>query len=153
VYWRTKQVVFSQAFMNAVLAAFNVRPAASLIGAGKLRLSHDPAFNPQPSSTIASLAANETNFSGYPAGGAALVLVPGVNLTPIIQAGIATAVFEAFTAAPFVADTITGWWCDDGVNLVAGEAFGPGNAVPIGAPGDFLQLDAILPIRMMELAS
>jgi hypothetical protein len=144
-----QNVVLGQTFTNELLTALTLRPAAAIIAAGKLRLSHDPAFNPTSQSTIAALAANEVNYSGYPAGGLAAVISGAVNQTPQKQAVIVNGLFEATPAGPFVPDQAYGWWIDDGTNFVAGEAF-PGHAAAgFANPGDYLDLTAIIPIGMI----
>jgi hypothetical protein len=145
--FKSQNVIYGTAFLNTVLAAFKTIPAAALIATGKLRLSHDPAFNPVPGTALAALVAQEANFSGYPAGGAAVVLSAPVNLSPTAQGAVVSNLFLATTASPFVNDNCTGYWIDDGTNFIMGEAFGAGQAAAFSSPGDFLELIVELPMQ------
>lgn len=149
-FWVAQNVVYGRTFSDTILAALSARPAAALIAAGKLRLSKDPAFAPNPASTVAALAANEADFSGYVAGGSALALSAAVNLSPSIQGVTDVALFTAAVAVPFVSNAVTGWWVDDGANFVAGEAFPNGQTANFATPGDFLQLVAELPVNLLQ---
>jgi hypothetical protein len=145
VYYASKSVVFGTAFAKTVLAALKTAPANPLINTGKVRLSHDPAFNPIPASTVAALVAQEASFSGYTAGGIAVALSAPLNLTTQVDGVLTSALFLAVTASPFVADVAYGWWIDDGTNVIAGEAFAGGVNVGFNGPGDFLDLEVFLP--------
>ncbi len=145
----TSQVVgYGLAFMDTVMQAFTTLPAAKLINTAKLRLSHDPAFSPTPGSTIAALAAQEANFTGYPAGGAAFATGTPIHLAPSID-GAGTAVFfQATTGAPFTADTVYGYWVDDGTNVIAYERFAGGVAMPFTSPGVGMEMVVFLPFPL-----
>ena len=149
----TKSVVFGQVFANQVLAGMAVLPSTALLATSKLRLSNDPNFNPTPLSTVASLAANEAVFTGYTAGGVAVALVQALNLSTQIQGAGQVKVFVAVAGTPFVPDTLTGWWIDDGTVLQVASAFGASGPYAIGSPGDFLELLALLPVNLLQLAS
>jgi hypothetical protein len=139
--------------MNAVIAAFKTVPGAALIVAGKVRLSQDPSFAPTPDSTIAGLAANEADYSGYAAGGIAAVLSAPVNLSNNAQGTIISATFTAVSATPFVPNQVYGWWLDDGTNFIAGERFVNNGQAPFGAVGDFLALIVLLPGQLLQPTS
>lgn len=146
--YTSQAVVLSQVFANELLLAISTRPGAALVAAGKIRLSIDPAFNPTPQTTLASLAANEANFSGYPAGGVAAVFSAGLNVSPSIQGSQALATFIATVAGPFVPNVVTGYWIDDGTNPVIMEKFANGATASFANPGDFLDLNTITPVPM-----
>jgi hypothetical protein len=148
--WQSKQVIWGLAFANTVLAALKTVASGALIASAKLRLSNLSTFNPTPASTIAALAANECAYSGYTAGGIAVVLTTGLILSPACQGAVTTGVFEATTASPFVPDTAYGWWIDDGTNFICGEKFGTGTYAAFAAPGNFLDLAAFLPFQLTQ---
>jgi hypothetical protein len=147
--WKTKSAVLSQYTRNAQLSALVTRPAGAIVGNPHVNLTHDPAFNPTPTTTLAALVAQVASFSGY----VPVVPVPvaPVNLDPATQGMIWSAVFEATVASPFVGDTITGYWEDDGTNMVLAEAFGVGNSIPIAAPNDYVQIDGIYPLASPQV--
>lgn len=148
--WTAKQIVFGRTFADTILAALTARPATALIVTPKVRLTTDPSFNPQPSNVIADFTASEANYSGYTAGGIAPTLSGALNLTPTIQGVNATVLFIATTASPFVTSNVTGWWLDDGTNVIAAEAFGPGNVAAFASAGDFLNLEIRLPVGLFQ---
>jgi hypothetical protein len=154
VFWSALQAVFGRAFADTVIAAFKARPAGPLVSAtAKFRLSKDAAYNPTPDSTIAGLAANEADYSGYTAGGETVVLSAAVNLSSIGVGALATQLFEATVAGPFVPANVYGWWIDDGTNVIAAEAFPVGTVATFASPGDFLDLTAVLPVRFYQSTS
>jgi hypothetical protein len=144
---------YGQAFLDTVLAAFKTVPGGALIVAGKLRLSKDPAFAPTPQSLIADLTPEECDFSGYTAGGYGLTLSAPVNLSTTVEGVLAGATAIATTASPFVANNVYGYWVDDGANVVLSEAFGAAGPIPIGAAGDFAQVDLRLPVGYVQPAA
>jgi hypothetical protein len=149
-FYQAIQAIYGQTFVNTVLAAFKTVPGGALVTAGKLRLSNLQTFNPTPANTISDFSANECAYSGYTAGGIAVVLTAPVNLSTIVDGVMFTALFEATSASPFVPDTAYGWWIDDGTNVIAAERFANNGAAGFGAPGAFLNLTAILPMRLMQ---
>lgn len=146
----SQQIGYGRAFADTVVGAFGTVPANALIHLAKLRLSHDPAFAPTPESTVAGLAAQEAVFTGYPAGG--LTFTPGspVNLSPLAQGAVSTAIFTAGGGGSFTPDTVYGYWIDDGTNVIAYEAFPASQQVPLAAPGDFLVLVIQLPEQLRQ---
>jgi hypothetical protein len=138
--YATQQAVYGTAFLNSILAAFKTVATAALVATAKVRLNINPAFNPGPGDTIAENAANEANFTGYTAGGAAVMLGSPVNLSPTCQGAIATANFAATSSGTFVSNVIHGYWIDDGTNVIFAEAFPAGVSFTFGVPGDFLEL-------------
>jgi hypothetical protein len=151
--YTAQQVTVGLTFADELLTALTTRPAAAIIAAGKIRLSQDPAFNPTPQSTVAALAANEATYSGYAAGGIALVLTVGLNLSPSIVGAVASALFVASGGGPFVSNNVYGYWVDDGTNLVVGEKFAGGGIASFGAPGDFLDLNVAVPLALGQKTS
>ena len=148
--YTAQNVVFGRDFLNTVLAALKTRPAAELIATGKVRLSQDPGFNPTPGSAIADFSPGEADYSGYAAGGIAYTVPDPVNLSATIQGLTVTVVFKAGTASPFVANSCTGWWLDDGSNVIMAERFANNGQAQFQSPGDFLALDTRLPMSLMQ---
>lgn len=148
--WSTQQLTFGTAFMQTVMAALKTVPGDPLINAAKVRLSVDPAFAPSPGSKISDLAPQEANYSGYAAGGIAVVLSNPVNLSNTCQGSIAEATFTATTADPFVSGSVTGYWIDDGTNFICGEAFPSGQKATFSAPGAFLALIVQIPMQAIQ---
>jgi hypothetical protein len=146
-------VVYGTTFLNTVLAAFKTVASAALIATAKVRLSHNPSFVPNPGATITGLAAEECNYSGYAAGGVALVVGSPVNLSTSCQGAVTGLQFLATAASPFVSDNAYGYWVDDGTNVILQEAFPGGMAVPFGAPGDFLELILEIPQQATQPTS
>jgi hypothetical protein len=148
--YESQNVVLSQYIRNAQLKALTTRPAGPLIGFGAVHLSHDPAFNPQPNSPLSYFTSQEMLFSGY----VAQVPVPvvPVNLDNVTQGLIWTVVFEATTATPFVPDTATGYWWDDGTQFTTAERFANNLQIAIQAANDYIQIDGIYPLASPQAA-
>jgi hypothetical protein len=149
--YKSQNVVLSQYVRNAMLSALFARPAGPLVAYGKAHLSHDPAFNPQPNTALSALTGQEANFSGYTPQ-VPTPVVP-VNIGTTTQGLIFTSVFEASTGAPFVGDTITGYWFDDQTNLTVGERFANNLTIGIAAPNDYVQVDVIVPLNSPQIAA
>lgn len=146
----SQQVTFGKAFLNSVVAAWKTVASAALIATAKVRLSNNPGLVINPGLTIAELAANECAYSGYTAGGLALVVGAPANLSPTCQGAVTGLQFLAASASPFVPDTAYGYWVDDGTNFIAGEAFPGGVGFSFGAAGDFLELVLELPLQSTQ---
>jgi hypothetical protein len=143
--YASQQVVYGTAFLDTIIAALKTVPAAALINGAKVRLNTNLAYNPQPGDSITTNTANEANYSGYTAGGIAVVLGTPVNLSPTCQGTIFNATFTAATASPFVPNVCYGYWVDDGTNVIMGEKFAAGTSYSFGSPGDFLELIGQVP--------
>lgn len=149
-YYASQSVVFGLDWINTVLAAYKVAPLAALTDLAKLRLSKDPSFNPTPASTITDLEANEADYSGYAAGGVAVVLSAPVLLSTVCSGVLFPYTFLATSASPFVPATVYGWWMDDGTNFIAGERFANSQNAGFAAPGAFLALTTVLPFQTRQ---
>jgi hypothetical protein len=148
--WTTANLGFGRAFADSIIAALKTAPANPLINLGKLRLSKDPAFAPTPGSAIADLTPHEADFSGYPAGGAAVVLSAPVNLSAACQGGLFSQTFVGVGGPPFVGNQIYGYWVDDGTNVICFEPFGAAGFSDIGVVGDFLTLNLQIPEQLLQ---
>ncbi len=151
--WNSQNVVYGAAFVETVLAAYKALTAVALVASGKIRLSKLPGFNPQPGATVASLEANEADFTGYTGGGYTCTLSAQVNVGVNIVGLTAAALPIAGTADPQVQNVIYGWWLDDGTNMVAAEAFPTGTTFAFNSPGDYLDLEIVLPFMFNQRAA
>lgn len=153
--YQAKNVIVSKTFGDAIVAAFSARPAAALLGATpKLRLGTDPGMVIDKTTTLADLAAQEANYSGYTAGGVTPTVTGPVNEGEDQVAAVVNNVFVATTASPFVGNTVCNWWIDDGTNLVVGETLDEADRVEIAEAGDFYDLLAVLPVSLrVEVAA
>lgn len=149
VHHTTQNVVIGRTWMRVVLAAMAADPNAALIVTPKIRLSKNPLLSITPQTDIADLEAAEADFTGYTAGGITWTVGVPVNLGPT-RVGLQFPVsYVAGTADPFVANTIYGWWADDGTNLIVGEVFVPPLTYGFATQGDFLQLDLVMPVALV----
>jgi len=151
--YASQSVVFGQTFANTVVAAWKTVALAPLIATPKVRLVNSPSFTINPQTTIAELAAVECNYSGYAAGGIALVVGSPVNLSNAAQGAVTGLQFVSTTATPYVGATAFGYWIDDGTNLIAGEMFAGGFSADFGSAGSFLELILQLPIQLNQATS
>lgn len=151
-YYTTQSVIYGRAWVNTVLAALAVDPAAALIVTGKIRLSKDPAFNPTAASTKTELAAQEADYTGYAVGGVAFVPGAPVNLTANQQGVVDPVTFRAAADDPQIDNSVYGWWLDDGTNVVCAEKFADNASFSMAVLGDFLQLDVVLPFSLLQNA-
>lgn len=148
--WTAKNVIFGRSFVNTILAAMATDPGVELIDTALVRLSTNPSFAPTPDSTVAGLEALEADYSGYASGGIALVVGAPLNLAPTTQGVMTPVTFLAAPADPFIVNSVYGWWIDDGTNVIVAEAFPVGTIASFSSPGDFLQLDVVLPLRLYQ---
>lgn len=149
--YQSQTVVLSQYIRNAQLSVLTARPAGPLLGFGAAHLSHDPTLNPVGGTPLASLQAQEANFSGYTPQTPTPV-VP-VNQGPNTQGLIYSVVFEAAVASPFQADNITGYWWDDATNMTLAERFANNQVVGIAAPNDYVRIDVCFPLYYRQQAT
>ena len=147
--YSSQTITFGRAWLETVVAAWKTTASNPLINTAKLRLTTVSSFLPSPDATIAGLDANEANYSGYTAGGLAIVLSAPVNLSPTCVGSVVNETFIATAGSPFVPNVLTGYWADDGTNVIAMEAFG-GAGIPINGPGDFLALLMQLPLQALQ---
>jgi hypothetical protein len=147
--YSSQNITYGNAYQKTAALAQKTAPTNPLINTAKVRLSTQLGFSPSGTATIAELAANEANYSGYTAGGLALTLTGPVNLSALCEGMIAALTFLATTATPFVPNTLYGYWVDDGTNVIAQEAF-PAPGITIAGPGDFLALLLQLPQQVNQ---
>lgn len=151
--YASQSITYGQAFLNTIVAAWKTTASAALIATAKVRLIHEASFTISPQTTIAQLAAQECDYSGYTAGGVALVVGAPVNLSLNAQGAVTGIQFLATAATPFVADTAYGYWVDDGTNMIAGEMFAGGVGITFASAGAFLELILELPLQVNQATS
>jgi hypothetical protein len=149
--YASAQVTFGTAFLNTLMAALKTAPMNPLVNTAKIRLNTNPAFNPSPGDAISTNTANEADYTGYTAGGIAVSLSSPVNLSPTCQGVVASALFTATSASPFVSSVVYGYWIDDGTNVILAEKFAGGINVAFDAAGAFLELIVQLPAQAIQL--
>jgi hypothetical protein len=153
VYYQSQQLTFGTAFLNTLIAALKTTASGPLIDTGKLRLITQAAWVPTPGATIAALEAAEATFTGYTAGGIAVVLSTAVNLSPTCQGCLCSGMFTASAVVVAPAGSITGYWIDDGTNVIVMEAFAGGQVLTFANPGDFLDLNVAIPAQARQAAA
>jgi len=148
--YTSQEVTYGQAFGLTVVSALKTVPGQALINSAKLRLFKNPSLAPDPVTPLADLVAAECDFSGYPAGGIAVVLTVGLVLSNSCVGALTTGLFVADDTDPFVSGSAYGWWIDDGTNVIAVEKFAGGSAVPFAGKGAFLDLSVELPLQLLQ---
>ena len=140
----------SRSVMALASPALTAAPDDPLINTPKVRLSKDSAFNPTPDSTRAALAANEADFTGYTAGGYTPTFAGAVNMSTNVVARLANVIAIAGTADPFIANTVYGYWLDDGTNVVLAERFANGAVAAFGSTGDYLAIHLAFALPLLQ---
>jgi hypothetical protein len=148
--YTTAKVVYGKAFIQKWMAALTAAVTTGLLAAAKIRLSKDPQFNPTPDSVLSALAAQEADFSGYPAGGKALILAQGVGSSAGAYSDLAQVLFTGAPATPQVVNTITGYWVDDATEFCIGERFTAGLTVPFESAADYFGLTLLVPLMLYQ---
>ena len=141
MYRISQSPVWQVAVLDALLAALNARPAGALFTTPKLDLYVN---NYAPTGNDAFSAFTLATFHGY-AEVTPVFNAPG-NLQGNDQAVTSSGFFQA-TAGGITVATCYGYLLSDGAaNVYFAEQF----AVPVGFanPGDFLDLDLVLPLKL-----
>jgi hypothetical protein len=122
---------------SAMLATLSARPAAALLTNPLIHLFQGAPII-TPDMPIATLTAQEANFTGY-ASQALPALVGPVNLA-VYSDGLIFDVTWIVGANPIATNNITGYWIDQnaGADWVIAEMFT--QSVPMAIAGDFLNL-------------
>lgn len=144
--WAAQKVVLAKRIADLLLGTLSARPAGALLTAPKLHLSKDAAFAVIPTSSSVTLALQEADFSGYAAGGVAVVFVGPVNMGSQADGLIMDNVFLRTLGTPDIGESVYGWWIDDAAGFVCGEAFGQPLALDLVE--DFLDLLIAVPINL-----
>lgn len=139
--YQTQSIVWGTAFIDAMQAALDVRPAAALLTTPKFHLSKDPGVSITPASVAATLALQESNMSGYTAGGYAVTLSASVSPFADERARLFSQLILRSVGSPDIGNIVYGWWID-GTTFVCGEVF----ATPIDLtdPSSYLDMLAVL---------
>jgi hypothetical protein len=133
----------ARGLLNLICAAYKTTATGPLAPTLAVHLFDSGGLSLNPDTTLAALTAVESAFSGYAM--QSLTLSGPVEFSPLAQGMLGNVTFTATTASPFVTGNATGYWVDDGTNLVLAEQFGPGFNVPFGLVGAFLDLSVVLP--------
>lgn len=146
-------VVWGQAAAAAALGLIAQEQNPPLTESAVVRLSTNPAFNPTPTSTVASLAATEADFSGYTAGGTPITTWAVANQSAVAQGAMASVLFLATSATPFVDGIVYGYWIDNGSIVLVAERFANSQFFTFGSPGDYLELLTVLPFQLNQAST
>lgn len=136
----TVTFTWARPLVNEMLGALTTVPGAALLTTPKVILLKTGPI-PTPDSGIADYVV--ADFSGYAA--ATATFSTAVNMERDIQGKLATVTFVATVVDPFVECNVIGYALTDGSGeWYGGELFA--EVVPFAVPGDFLQLDVVLPV-------
>jgi hypothetical protein len=141
-------VVYGRTWLSAALEAWNVAPVAPPLDTANIRLMGAAGFTPTADTTKDALDAVEAAFTGYGS------IAPGFSApVSLVGGGLAVWALASYLATaptppdPFVPDTVTGWYADDGTNVIAAGTFTP---VAIATATDWLLLVVLLPIEFLH---
>jgi hypothetical protein len=146
VYYRTAAPTWRRTMADAMLSALATRPAVALASPVSLHLFEGAPISITPDTGLAAFTAQETAFSGYAA--AVLTTSAPVRGGQLVEAVLASALFVATTASPFVTGNVTGYFLVSGSDWVLAEQFPPGTVGAIASPGDFLDIDVAVPLSL-----
>lgn len=140
MFYRTLTWIYTKTLLSALVTTLFSRPATALILTAKVRL-FSGATVPTENSVLADFTT--VAFSGYLDQN--VTFNYPLNTGPNQQACIADALFVGNSASPFTGDTVTGYVLYDGnVTLYGAERLTA--PIPIAAPGDFVNLELVLPV-------
>jgi hypothetical protein len=139
MFFQSLAPVYTQVFVDTIIAAFVTVPGGALVITPKARLY---SAGPTPAPNAVASAYTECVFSGYAA--TAIVLSAPVSLSPQVEAAVANALFIG-SGSPFTTDTAVGYFVTDGTDtLILVEQFPAPLSFP--AAGAFLDLAVSFPI-------
>lgn len=145
MYWKTQKAGYANGLVSALMAALSARPAAALLATPTVVLFvSGPALSPtwSPASYIAP------TFHGY--AGQALTLVGPVNIGGTDLAMIGSVTFLA-TAGGTINDNVIGYAVVDTTLAIPYMIELFANPVGFANPGDFLELDIVLPFPQVYI--
>jgi hypothetical protein len=144
MFRQTTRVSTKRSLAAALLAALSARPAGALLTTPTLHLWTDGP-TPGPDFDIADYTL--ATFHGY--AGVALTLSAAGNLPNQALSVNASARFEMTAGSPANPGTVNGWIVTDGAtaDYFCGTFDDP---VPFAIAGDFVDVDLIIPIPMMQ---
>jgi hypothetical protein len=140
------RVILSRAWAMLVAQDLVSLPMAPPLDSPELHLMGAAGFAPSPDTLTADLTAVEAGFSGY-------AFATPSSFGPVTfgtsQVGL---VFDnlwvASATIPFIPDTVTGWWLQVGSDWALAAFFVSPGAVAIAQSGDWLALDAAVPLSL-----
>jgi hypothetical protein len=143
MYWRTKKATYGRALVGALLGTLKALTASPLLATPKILLfTAAPALSPD----FDPATLTEATFHGYAA--TAVTLGSTVNIGGTDQAILGTVDFVA-TSGGTIADTCIGYAVVDNTKAIGYMIELFANPISFGLPGDFLQLDLVLPLPMV----
>lgn len=140
MFWTTKVMTLAYALAKNFLLALTTRPAGALLTTPTMHLYTARTAPITPQSTVSEFT--EATFVGY----AAVTMTFSAPLNLPAAAGVGVLSTGNFIAGALTAtQNVIGYWIDDTAgNFYGAEDFSA--PVPIASPGDFVSVDAIIPI-------
>jgi hypothetical protein len=145
----TSTVIYGRGFLGDAILSWESLPMGPVLANAVYHMMGAAGFTPTPDTSLADLTAVEAAWTGYGAITGPTVVGP-VTVAPPGLALWSLLTFIAQTPTPpdpFVQDTCTGWWAEDGTRLIAG---GPLEPTPMAIPGDWMALDVLLPVPLSQ---
>jgi hypothetical protein len=146
--WIPVKPTLRRSLVSAMLAAIAARPAAALISSPYVHLLQTNVVI-TPDTTLAAFQAGEATYTGYAPQVLATLAGP-VNLRVDTEGLIQNNDFVV-GANPTVQNNVTGYYVDQaGTDWVVAELFP--QVLPMGKPGDFIDLQISIPALMIPPA-
>lgn len=141
MYRQTTTPVLQKSVLDALLTTLDTTATAAFTTPKIELFSNNPSLGPTNNYSDFTMV----NFSGYAP--AAVTLQATSNLIGLDQCRVSSGYFEATTTATFTAATANGYVISDGATKVyMVESFQ--TPVQFNVPGDFLQVDVIVPLKV-----
>jgi len=141
---QTKRPLYSKAFVEFVLLAERVNPAAVLVDTPLVHLISTDGFAPTELTLAAAFAAVEANFTDYVA--KALVLTGPRSIGAIGRANGGVVSWLMATDPMVTGNRIYGYWVEDADRVVLSEIFAVEDQIDMNDVGSALMLEVLLPL-------
>jgi hypothetical protein len=149
--YTARSFTYSQAFAQAIVAAYLARPAAALIAAPDVHLFKANTISPTPQSVAADFAAGEADYTGYAL--TSPTLTGPANLSTQIEGAVTSTTFLISAGPVTVTNVIGGYWIQQGSVVVGYEVFVSGQTQTMAAIGDYIALNLALPVMEFQSVS
>lgn len=141
---QTKRPLYSQEWIERVLAAELVAPVSELVDTPEVHLIKQAGFVPTKDTDAAGFAAVEANFTDYAA--KALTLTGPRDVGPDGRANGGVVNWLEVTDPIVVGNRIYGYWIEDAVGVVMSEMFSDEDQIDMNVVGASLILEVLLPL-------
>ena len=142
---QTESLIYSEAFIRTVVAAFKTNPAAALMATLTAHLIQTEGFEPNPQMVAADLEAEEADFTDYVA--KAVTLIEPANVGPQVEGAIATVNWSMTTDPVVTTNTVYGYFLEADGDFVCAEMFASGQEVFMALVGDYLTLNLAVMVQ------